>query len=150
MKLGFAAFQFIAQATRRRFYPTGRPIRDTLGRPIQFFTHHPQPNDFDAEDPLGWLIPRCREMGFDALEASLEKYLAPAEVDRVGNLLAKHGVALATDYGDDFSAPVRRPRRSVPTPARPGNSASASSAPAACRSRSTGSSTIRPSGGRWR
>jgi len=109
MRLGFAAFQFIAQATRRRFYPTGRPIRDTLGRPIQFFTHHPQPNDFDAEDPLGWLIPRCREMGFDALEASLEKYLAPAEVDRVGNLLAKHGVALATDYGDDFSAPRKAP-----------------------------------------
>src|SRR5207245_1945291 len=109
MKLGFAAFQFIAQATRPRFYPSGRPLRDTTGRPIQFFTHHPPPTDFDASDPLGWLIPRCRGMGFDAVEASLQQYLSPAEVDRIGAMLAKHGVTLATDYGDDFSAPKKAP-----------------------------------------
>jgi sugar phosphate isomerase/epimerase len=109
MRLGFAAFQFIAQATKKRFYPSGRPIRDTLGRPIQFFTHRPQPTDFDADDPLGWLIPRCRDMGFDAIEASLERYLAPASLDRIGDLLAKHCLVLATDYGDDFSAPKKPP-----------------------------------------
>jgi sugar phosphate isomerase/epimerase len=109
VKLGFAAFQFVAQATRRRFYRSGRPVRDTLGRPIQFFTHHPQPVGFDADDPLGWLIPRCRGMGFDAVEASLQQYLAPASLDRIGNLLAKHGLTLATDYGDDFSAPKKPP-----------------------------------------
>lgn len=109
MKIGFAAFQYIAQAAKQRFYPSGRPMRDTSGRPIQFYTRHPQPTDFDAGDPLGWLIPRCREMGFDAIEASLQKYLAPAEVDRIGNLLARHGVTLGTDYGDDLSAPKKSP-----------------------------------------
>jgi sugar phosphate isomerase/epimerase len=109
MKLGFAAFQFIDHATRPRFYPSGRPVRDTTGRPIQFFVHHPPPTDFDAGDPLGWLIPRCRGMGFNAVEASLHQYLSPAEVDRIGNALAKHGVTLTSDYGDDFSAPKKAP-----------------------------------------
>jgi sugar phosphate isomerase/epimerase len=111
MKLGFAAFQYIKEATKRRFYDTGRPLRDTSGRPVQFFTHHAPPADFDAADPLGWLIPRCRAMGCDAIEGSLQPYLEPAALDRLGNLLAKHGVTLATDYGDDLSAPKKAPEQ---------------------------------------
>src|SRR6266508_4555948 len=106
MRLGFAAFEFINHATRQRYYPSGRPVASTSGRPIHFFTHRPQP-EIDADDPLGWLIPRCRDMGFDAIEGSLQPYLEPKEIDRIGNLLAKHGVALTTDYGDDFSAPSK-------------------------------------------
>lgn len=109
MNIGFAAFEYISQATRRRFYPSGRPVINTSGRPVQFFTHHPQPTDFDAEDPLGWLIPRCREMGFDAIEGSLYSYLEPRELERIGNLLAKHRVKLATDYGYDFSGTPKPP-----------------------------------------
>jgi sugar phosphate isomerase/epimerase len=102
------ASQYIREATKQRFYPSGRPLRDTSGRPVQFFTHRPRP-DLDPDDPLAWLIPHCRELGFDAIEAGLHRYLEPAELDRVGNLLAKHGIALATDYGDDLSAPKKPP-----------------------------------------
>ncbi|MGH2560598.1 MAG: sugar phosphate isomerase/epimerase family protein [Thermomicrobiales bacterium] len=108
MRLGFAAFEFINHATRQRYYPSGRPVASTAGRPLQFFTHRPQP-EIDAGDPLGWLIPRCRAMGFDAIEGSLQSYLEPEESDRIGNLLAKHGVALTTDYGDNFAAPSKEP-----------------------------------------
>lgn len=108
MRLGFAAFEFINHATRHRYYPSGRPVASTSGRPFQFFTHRSQP-EIDVDDPLGWLIPRCRDMGFDAIEGSLERYLEPRETDRIGNLLAKHGLALSTDYGDDFSAPTKGP-----------------------------------------
>ncbi len=107
MNIGFAAFEFVAHATRQRFYSSGRPVADTSGRPVQFFTHHPQPVDFDADDPLGWLIPRCREMGFDAVEASLRQYLDPGELDRIGDLLDQHSIRLATDYGYDFSKPPK-------------------------------------------
>lgn len=108
MRLGFAAFEFINHATRRRYYPSGRPVASTTGRPLQFFTHRPQP-EIDTDDPLGWFIPRCRDMGFDAVEGSLQPYLEPKETDRIGNLLAKHDVALTTDYGDNFAAPTKDP-----------------------------------------
>ncbi len=108
MKLGFAAFQYIREATKQVFYPSGRPVRDTTGRPVQFFTHHPRP-ELDPDDPLGWLIPRCHDLGFDAIEASLHRYLEPGALDRIGNLLTQHGVTLATDYGDDLSAPKKPP-----------------------------------------
>jgi sugar phosphate isomerase/epimerase len=108
MRLGFAGFEFIGHATRERYYPSGRPKANTSGRPHQFYTHHEQPK-IDAEDPLGWLIPRCKDMGFDAIEGSLEKYQDPSELDRIGNLLAKHGIAMSADYGDDFSNPTKDP-----------------------------------------
>ncbi|HLH74871.1 MAG TPA: sugar phosphate isomerase/epimerase family protein [Chloroflexota bacterium] len=108
MKLGVMGSQFIREATKQRFYPSGRPVRDTTGRPVQFFTHHPQPR-VDAEDPLGSLILLARDLDLDAVEFSLRSYLAPAELTRIGNLLAKHGVILATGYGDDWSAPKRPP-----------------------------------------
>lgn len=108
MRLGFMASQYARQATKHRFYPSGRPTRDTTGRPVQFFTHHSR-IEVEADDLLGSLIPRCRELGFDAIEGSLHPYLEPAALDRLGNLLTKHGVTLTTDYGDDFSAPKRSP-----------------------------------------
>lgn len=108
MRLGFAAFEFINHAKRGRYYSSGRPVANTSGRPHQFYTHREQP-ELDTTDPLGWLIPRCRDMGFDAIEGNLQPYLEPLETDRIGNLLAKHGVALSTDYGDDFSAPTKDP-----------------------------------------
>lgn len=108
MRLGFAAFEFINHARRGRYSSSGRPVANTSGRPHQFYTHREQP-ELDTADPLGWLIPRCREMGFDAIEGNLFPYLEPAEVDRIGNLLARHGVALSTDYGDDFSSPTKNP-----------------------------------------
>jgi sugar phosphate isomerase/epimerase len=113
MRLGLAAFEFVGHATRQRYYPSGRPMASTAGRPIQFFRHRPQP-PIDADDPLGWLIPRCRELGLDAIEGSLGPYLEPQETDRIGHLLAKHGVALTTDYGDDFSAPTKDPEEFRP------------------------------------
>ncbi|HEY7030830.1 MAG TPA: sugar phosphate isomerase/epimerase family protein [Thermomicrobiales bacterium] len=113
MRLGFAAFEFVNHATRKRYYPSTRPVASTNGRPIQFFTHRPQPQ-IDMADPLGWFIPRCREMGFDAIEGNLQPYLEPKETDRIGNLLAKHGIALSTDYGDDFSAPKKDPNEFRP------------------------------------
>jgi hypothetical protein len=102
VKLGVMGSQFIREATKQRFYPSGRPVRDTTGRPVQFFTHHPQPR-VDAEDPLGSLILLARDLDLDAVEFSLRSYLAPAELTRIGNLLAKHGVILATGYGDKVS-----------------------------------------------
>lgn len=108
MKLGFAGFEFINHATHKRRYDTGRPVANTSGRPHQFYTHAPQPT-VDTSDPLGWFIPRLRDMGFDAIEGSLEQYQSPAEIDRIGNLLSKHGITLSTDYGDDFSNPTRDP-----------------------------------------
>jgi len=111
MKLGFAAFEFINHAARRRYYESGRPLASTAGRPIQFYDRREQPV-VDAIDPLGWFIPRCRELGFDAIEGNLTPYLDdPAAIDRIGDLLARHGVALAADYGDDFSKPARSPEQ---------------------------------------
>lgn len=107
MKLGFAAFEFINHARRPRYYSSGRPLASTAGRPIQFYTRRDQPV-VDLDDPLGWFIPRCRELGFDAIEGNLVPYLDdPKELDRIGNLLATHGLAIATDYGDDFSNPTK-------------------------------------------
>jgi len=107
MKLGFAAFEFINHARRPRYYSSGRPLASTAGRPIQFYTRRDQPV-VDLDDPLGWFIPRCREMGFDAIEGNLVPYLdSPKELDRIGNLLARHGIALSADYGDDFSNPTK-------------------------------------------
>jgi|GEM_PF-4434877 len=108
MKLGFAAFEFINHANAQRYYHTGRPVANTSGRPHQFYTRREKPQ-IDMDDPLGWFIPRCREMGFDAIEGNLAKYQSPQEIDRIGNLLAKHGVSLSADYGDDFSNPTRDP-----------------------------------------
>lgn len=109
MKLGFAAFEFINHASRSRYYSSGRPTVSTAGRPIQFYTHREQPV-VDTDDPLGWFIPRCREMGFDAIEGNLTPYMDDlSELDRIGNLLAQHGVTLSTDYGDDFSNPTKDP-----------------------------------------
>lgn len=109
MRLGFAAFEFINHASRTRYYASGRPVVSTAGRPIQFYTRREQPA-VDLEDPLGWFIPRCREMGFDAIEGNLAPYIDdPQELDRIGNLLATHGIAISTDYGDDFSNPSKSP-----------------------------------------
>ncbi|CAA9570800.1 MAG: hypothetical protein AVDCRST_MAG87-2391 [uncultured Thermomicrobiales bacterium] len=109
MKLGFAAFEFINHAARPRYYSSGRPLASTAGRPIQFYQRRDQPV-VDSNDPLGWFIPRCREMGFDAIEGNLAPYLDdPNEMDRIGNLLARHGVAISADYGDDFSNPTKDP-----------------------------------------
>ncbi|HEU0166005.1 MAG TPA: sugar phosphate isomerase/epimerase family protein, partial [Thermomicrobiales bacterium] len=33
----------------------------------------------------------------------------PAEIDRIGNLLAKHGITMSSDYGDNFMAPEKDP-----------------------------------------
>lgn len=107
MRLGFAGFEFINHARRPRYYDSGRPLASTAGRPIQFYTRREQPT-VDPDDPLGWFIPRCREMGFDAIEGNLVPYLDdPRALDRLGNLLAQHGIALSTDYGDDFSNPTK-------------------------------------------
>ena len=107
MKLGFAGFEFINHARGNRYYSSGRPVANTSGRPHQFYTHHDQPT-VDKTDPLGWFIPRLKEMGFDALEADLTPYQDAASVDRIGNLLTKHGITLSADYGDDFSAPKKQ------------------------------------------
>lgn len=106
MKLGVMGSQFAREAAKQRFYPSGRPIHNTTGRPVQFFTHYPQPH-VDPGDPLGSLITLARELDLDAVEFSLRDYLAPTEIDRIGNLLSKHGIILGTGYGDDFSAPKR-------------------------------------------
>ncbi len=109
MKLGFAAFEFVNHANRTRYYSSGRPLANTAGRPIQFYTRRDQPV-LDNDDLLGWFIPRCRDMGFDAIEGNLLPYLDdPVEFDRIGNLLAKHGIAISADWGDDFSNPTRTP-----------------------------------------
>ncbi|HYI24333.1 MAG TPA: TIM barrel protein, partial [Thermomicrobiales bacterium] len=109
MKLGFAAFEFVNHANRKRFYSTGRPLAATAGRPIMFTERREQPQ-VDNNDLLGWFIPRCREWGFDAIEGNLVPYLdSPADLDRIGNLLAKHGITMASDWGDDFSNPKKTP-----------------------------------------
>jgi len=107
MKLGFAGFEFVNHA-RDRQYASGRPYANTSGRPLQFYQHFPQPR-VDTTDKLGWFIPRLRDMGFDAFEGDLQPYLEPSELDRIGNLLAKHSITLSTDYGDDFSKPTKDP-----------------------------------------
>jgi sugar phosphate isomerase/epimerase len=107
MKLGFAGFEFVNHARNHRYYDSGRPWASTAGRPIQFFTRRERPI-VDMDDTLGWFIPRCRELGFDAVEGDLSKYIDnPAELDRIGNLLAKHNVALSADWGDDCSNPTK-------------------------------------------
>jgi sugar phosphate isomerase/epimerase len=109
MKLGFAAFEFVNHANRKRYYSTGRPVASTAGRPLQFYERREQPQ-VDNDDLLGWFIPRCREMGFDAIEGNLAPYLdSPADLDRIGNLLAEHGIAIAADWGDNFSKPTKTP-----------------------------------------
>ena len=109
MKLGFAGFEFVNHARHHRYYSSGRPWANTSGRPIQFYTRRERP-EMDFNDPLGWFIPRCREFGFDAIEGDLSPYLDnPDEIDRIGNLLAEHGIALASDWGDDFSNPTKTP-----------------------------------------
>jgi sugar phosphate isomerase/epimerase len=109
MKLGFAGFEFVNHATRRRYYSTGRPPANTSGRPHQFYHRHEQPA-VDTGDTLAWFIPRCREMGFDAVEGDITPYIGkPAEIDRIGNLLAKHDIALSADFGDDLTNPTRPP-----------------------------------------
>jgi len=107
MRLGFAAFEFLSHANRTRYYESGRPLASTSGRPIQFYTRREQPV-VDLDDPLGWFIPRCREMGFDAIEGDILPYLDnPAEINRIGNLLAKHDIAVSADWGDDCSNPKK-------------------------------------------
>ncbi|MEJ7839941.1 MAG: sugar phosphate isomerase/epimerase family protein [Thermomicrobiales bacterium] len=107
MKLGFAGFEYLNHARGGRYFPSGRPIASTNGRPHQFYTRREQPS-VDMNDPVGWFIPRLKEMGFDALEANLMPYQDGASVDRIGNLLAKHGILLSSDYGDDFTAPKKK------------------------------------------
>ncbi len=107
MKLGFAGFEFINHASHHRYDDSGRPWASTAGRPIQFYTRRERPI-VDMDDPLGWFIPRCRELGFDAIEGDLSPYLDdPAALDRIGNLLAEHNIAIAADWGDDCSNPRR-------------------------------------------
>lgn len=107
MKLGFAAFEYINHAGRKRFYSDGRPVASTAGRSFLYYESTPQPQ-VDVDDPLGWFIPRLREMGFDAIEGDLSKYLdSPADLDRIGNLLAEHGITLAADYGDNCANPTK-------------------------------------------
>jgi sugar phosphate isomerase/epimerase len=107
MRLGFAGFEFINHARHHRYYDSGRPWASTAGRPIQFYTRRERPI-VDMDDPLAWFIPRCREMGFDAVEGDLTPYLNdPAALDRIGNLLAEHSIALSTDWGDDCSNPKK-------------------------------------------
>jgi sugar phosphate isomerase/epimerase len=109
MKLGFAAFEFVNHANRKRFYSSGRPLAATGGRPIMFFERLEQPQ-VDNDDLLGWFIPRCRQWGFDAIEGNLAPYLdSPVGLDRIGNLLAEHGITMAADWGDDFSNPKKSP-----------------------------------------
>ena len=111
MKLGFAAFEYVNHANRRLRYDTNRPLANTSGRPLPFYSRREQPV-VDNDDLLGWFIPRCRAMGFDAIEGNLSPYLDdPAALDRIGNLLAEHGIALAADWGDDFSNPTVTPER---------------------------------------
>jgi sugar phosphate isomerase/epimerase len=107
MRLGFAAFEFLNHANRNRYYSSGRPVASTAGRPIQFYTRREQPV-VDMNDTLGWFIPRCRDMGFDAIEGNLAPYLDnPREMDRIGNLLAEHDIAISADWGDDCSNPTK-------------------------------------------
>ncbi len=107
MRLGFAAFEFVNHSRPERYYSTGRPKASTAGRPIQFYQRRDQPKP-DYDDLLGWFIPRCREMGFDAIEGNLVPYLDdPAALDRLGNLLATHDIAISSDWGDDFSNPTK-------------------------------------------
>lgn len=111
MKLGFAAFEFVNHANRQRYYSSGRPLASTSGRPLQYYARRDQPV-LDNDDLLGWFIPRCREYGFDAIEGNLVPYLDdPREFDRIGNLLAKHGIAISSDWGDDCSNPTKTPEQ---------------------------------------
>ena len=111
MRLGFAAFEYVNHANRRLRYESGRPLANTSGRPHPFFSRREQPT-VDNDDLLGWFIPRCRAMGFDAIEGNLAPYLDdPAALNRIGELLAEHDVALAADWGDDFSNPTVTPER---------------------------------------
>jgi sugar phosphate isomerase/epimerase len=107
MRLGFAAFEYVNHANRRLRYDTGRPVASTAGRPLPFFSRREQPV-VNNDDLLGWFIPRCRAMGFDAVEGNLGPYIGnPAEMDRIGNLLAEHDIALSADWGDDCSNPTK-------------------------------------------
>jgi sugar phosphate isomerase/epimerase len=111
MRLGFAGFEYVNHARNHRYYESGRPWANTSGRPIQFYTRRDRP-ELDMTDTLGWFIPRCRDMGFDAVEGDLSPYLDdPAAIDRIGNLLAKHDVALSADWGDDCSNPTKTPEQ---------------------------------------
>ncbi|MGN6484241.1 MAG: sugar phosphate isomerase/epimerase family protein [Thermomicrobiales bacterium] len=109
MKLGFAGFEFVNHARRTRYYRSGRPPAKTSGLPHQFYHRHEQPQ-IDMNDVLGWFIPRCRDLGFDAVEGDLTPYIGkPEEIDRLGNLLARHGIALSADFGDDLTHPTVTP-----------------------------------------
>lgn len=111
MKLGFAGFEFVNHAKRTRYDRSGRPPANTSGRPHQFYHRYEQPV-IDTNDVLGWFIPRCRDLGFDAVEGDLTPYVGkPAEIDRLGNLLATHDIALSTDFGDDLTNPTVTPEQ---------------------------------------
>jgi sugar phosphate isomerase/epimerase len=107
MKVGFCAWQFIAEANRRRFYSSGRPATSTMGADDLFFVSHPIP-ELDTDDPLGWLFRHARGLGFDALEISVDELIgAPDEVERLEGLRAVNDVALTTHYWDDCRAPQK-------------------------------------------
>ncbi len=107
MRLGFVSPEFANQARRRGLQSSGRPRPNTNGRPPQFFPRRDVP-PVDHTDPLGWFIPRSRELGFDAIEGSIEPYVGDARaLDRIGNLLAIHDIAIAGDWFDEFQRPVR-------------------------------------------
>src|SRR3546814_3362702 len=80
MRLGFAAFEFLNHAHRNLYYSSGRPVASTSGRPIHFYTRREQPV-VDMNDSLGWFIPQCRDMGFDAIEGNLAPYLDNQSVE---------------------------------------------------------------------
>ena len=111
MKLGFAAFEFVNHANRKRFYSTGRPLAAHGRSADPCSTERREQPQVDNDDLLGWFIPRCREWGFDAIEGNLAPYLdnpADARPDREPARRARHH-ASPSDWGDDFSNPKKTP-----------------------------------------
>lgn len=102
MYLGIMSAQFISAATRARFEPSGLPLRSNSGRLPLYFETASKPA-IDPADPLGWMIAHARELGLSAIEGHVNAN-DPAEVDRIGNLLTKHGIKLGVDYWDNYFA----------------------------------------------